>query len=194
MNKLLLIGCGGHAKSIIDLVEENINWEIFGLIGLKHEVGSSILGYEVIGSDSDLKDLKNICPNAFLSIGQIKNAKNRKILAEKLNKFEFFFPTLISPKGYVSNHAILGEGTSIGHGAIINAGSNIGKNCIVNSNSLIEHDCVIEDFCHVSTGAIINGGVKIGSGSFIGSGSIIREGISIPEESVITAGSRIMKI
>ena len=27
MNKLLLIGCGGHAKSIIDVVENKKDWQ-----------------------------------------------------------------------------------------------------------------------------------------------------------------------
>ena len=34
MKQLLLIGCGGHARSLIELTESNDEWQIYGLVGL----------------------------------------------------------------------------------------------------------------------------------------------------------------
>ena len=31
---LLLIGCGGHARSLIDVVETSGRWHVLGLVGL----------------------------------------------------------------------------------------------------------------------------------------------------------------
>ena len=43
MKPLLLIGCGGHARSLIELIESCSDWHVYGLIGLPHQVGSLVL-------------------------------------------------------------------------------------------------------------------------------------------------------
>lgn len=192
MKSLILVGCGGHAKSVIELIESTGNWKIHGLIGLQHEVGRKVLGYTVMGTDSDLSNIKKECESALLGLGQITSPSFRKKLGIELKEKGFHLPVLISPKAVVSRHAQLGEGTTIGHGAVINAGAVVGANCIINTNALIEHDVQVEDYCHISTGALVNGGAHIGSGSFVGSGAIIREGLKISENSIIGAGKCVM--
>ena len=192
MKNLLLIGCGGHARSLIDLIESTSKWSISGLVGLPHEVGSMIYSYPIIGSDSDLGTLRKQNDSALLAIGQLPNSEPRRRLAEHLCQFSYNFPVLVSPHAVVSRHAQLSPGTTVGHGAVVNAGAIIGKHCIINSMSLVEHDSVIGDYCHISTGALINGGVSIGSFSFIGSGAVLREGIELPPGSVVGAGKRVM--
>ena len=192
MKNLILIGAGGHAKSLIDLIESSQEWKIMGLIGNREEVGKSVLGYKIIGDDSDLELIKNACENALIAIGQIKNCEKRKKLANKLDKFGFKFPVIKSKFCYVSKHSEIGRGTTIGHGAIINSNVVIGQHCIINSQSLIEHDSKVDEFCHISTGSLINGGAIIGKESFVGSNTLIRENITIPKNSIISAGKRIM--
>ena len=192
MKPLLLIGCGGHARSLIELVETTSKWQIHGLVGLPEEVGSYIFGYPVICSDGDLPLLQKKCSTAILAIGQIPDSAQRIRLSEQLNQLGFKFPILISPHAIVSRHAKIGHGTTIGHGVIVNAGAVIGDHCIINTHALIEHDVQIGSHSHISTGALVNGGVKLGAGSFIGSGAIIREGLKLPPLTVIGAGKRVM--
>ena len=68
---LLLIGCGGHARSLIDVVESSGCWDVFGLVGLPEQVGLEVLGYPVLGYDQDLPLLRQQCAYALLAIGQI---------------------------------------------------------------------------------------------------------------------------
>ena len=192
MKPLLLMGCGGHARSLIELIESTEEWQIHGLVGLPEQVGRRVLGYTVIGCDDDLSGLREECPAAVLAIGQLPDSSLRVHLAKQLEKLGFKFPVVISSHAVVSRHAQLGSGTTIGHGAIVNAGAVIGNHCIINSNALVEHDVQIGHHCHVSTGVLVNGGVQIGYGSFIGSGAIIREGLILPPLTVIAAGKRVM--
>ena len=192
MKPLLLIGCGGHARSLIDLIESTSKWSIVGLVGLPGEVGSRVLGHPVIGSDIDFPKLRVRCESVILAVGQLPSPTLRKNLVAKLEHYQFQFPVLISPHAVVSRHTRLGPGTTIGHGAIINAGAVVGRHCIVNSSSLVEHDVAIGDYCHISTGALVNGSVRIGSGSFVGSGAVLREGLEFPPLTVISAGKRVM--
>lgn len=192
LEPILLFGAGGHAKSCIDVIEQEGRFTIVGLIGKKDEVGSSILGYPIIGTDADLSILINKSQNALITIGQIKTPEPRIHLFNLLKQNGFNLPKIISPKAYVSTHATVGSGTVVFHGATVNAGAVIGDNCIINSHSLVEHDAIINEHCHISTGAVINGTARIGTGSFIGSGCGIREGISVGEQSVIGMGQKVI--
>jgi sugar O-acyltransferase (sialic acid O-acetyltransferase NeuD family) len=192
MKQLVLIGSGGHAKSVIDIIEAENKWNIYGLIGKKNEIGQDILGYSVIGSDENLEDIRRECDHAIIGVGQIGLPCIRVELAKKLKKLCFKSPFLISPNAYVSKRAKIGVGSVIGHGVVINADAEVGKYCIVNSQCLIEHGVRVGDFCHISTGAKLNGDVLVGENSFIGSNSIIRNGVSLPCATIISAGKRIM--
>jgi len=192
MNELIIIGCGGHTKSIIDIVESTKKWKIKGLISKKQNKRESIKGYEIIGSDEELELISKKYKHLLIGIGQIGLDDRRSKILEKINKLNFNFPIIKSKYSIISKKATFEEGTTVGHGAIVNTGAKIGRHCIINSGSIIEHDSEIGDLCHVSTGVIINGGVKIGAGSFIGSGSIIREGLTLPPKTIISAGKRLM--
>jgi sugar O-acyltransferase (sialic acid O-acetyltransferase NeuD family) len=192
MKSLLLIGCGGHARSLVDLIESTEKWHIHGLVGLPEQVGSCVLGYPVIGSDADLPSLREASTAAVLAIGQLSDPRTRQRLTGQLEQLGFHCPAVISPHAVVSRHAQLGPGTTVGHGVIVNAAAVVGSHCILNSGALIEHDVQIGDHCHISTGALVNGGVRVGSGSFIGSGAMIREGLELPDQTVIGAGKRVM--
>lgn len=189
MNKIILIGGGGHCKSAIDVIEQEAQFEIAGIIDKPELLGSKILGYQVIGNDFDLENLAKKYQYALITVGQIKSPSLRIKLFDLAQKFGFLLPCIVSPSAYVSKHSKIGNGTIVMHNAIINANTSIGENCIINSKALIEHDCLIADHCHISTNAIINGGVKIESKCFIGSSVITKNNIIIKKNSFIKAGS-----
>jgi len=192
MKPLLLLGCGGHARSLLDLIETEGQWNIHGLLGLPEQVGTDVLGYPVIGTDADLRSLRETCPSALLAIGQLPDPAPRQHLATLLEALNFHCPVVISPHAAVSRHARLGSGTVVGHGVIVNAGALVGAHCTLNTRALIEHDVQLGDHCHVSTGALVNGNVKLGAGCFIGSGAMLRDGLQLPAGTVISAGKRVM--
>lgn len=182
---LLLIGAGGHARSCIDVIEQEGRFSIAGLIGLPREVGSSVLGYPVLGTDETLPAMLGEYPVMFISIGQIDTPEPRLRIFSLLQQRRCELPVLVSPLAYVSRHATLGAGTIVMHGAVVNAGASIGRNCIINSQALVEHDVTISDHCHIATAAVINGGVRIGEGTFVGSNSTVRQGVELGERCVI---------
>jgi sugar O-acyltransferase (sialic acid O-acetyltransferase NeuD family) len=189
MKEILLIGGGGHCKSVIDVIECEGKFQIAGIIDKADLIENNVLGCPVIGDDSDLDDLVKIYSYAIITIGQIKSPEPRKSLFNLAKKAGFIMPSVISPRAYISKHALIGDGVVVMHGAIINANASIGDNCIINSKALIEHDSKVSENCHISTNVTINGGVLVNSGCFVGSGAIIKESIVIAENSFIKAGS-----
>lgn len=189
---IFLVGAGGHAKACIDVIEREGRFIVKGLTGLSHEVGSRIFDYPVLGTDEDLPILLRACPNALITVGQIKTPEPRIRLFDLIKKNSCALPVVVSPNAYVSPHAKLGSGTIVMHGAVVNAGAVVGRNCIINSQSLIEHDVVIADHCHIATAATINSGVCIGAGTFIGSNSSVRQCVNIGEYCLIGMGQQVL--
>jgi sugar O-acyltransferase (sialic acid O-acetyltransferase NeuD family) len=189
MKKIILIGGGGHCKSVIDVIEQEKKYKIHGIVDKPKFLGSKVLGYKVIGSDLDLEYLAQEYKNAVITVGQIKSPLVRIKLFNLARKAGFKFPSIISPRAYVSKHSSIGIGTIIMHDVVVNSNVSIGNNCIINTKSLIEHDCEISDHCHISTCATINGSVKIRSKCFIGSNATIRDGITIKENNFVKAHS-----
>jgi sugar O-acyltransferase (sialic acid O-acetyltransferase NeuD family) len=187
--QILLLGAGGHARACVDLIEQHGGYLIAGLIGQDLEVGSTLLGYPVIGTDAQLPDLLRRYQAGLVTIGQINTVEPRVRLFEQLTMFKATIPAIISPRAYVSPHARVGHGTIVMPGAAIIAGAIVGRNCIINSMALVEHDALIGDHCHIATGVRLNSAVRVGDRTFIGSGSAVRQGVSIGCDCVLGMGT-----
>lgn len=191
MKDLILVGGGGHCKSVID-VAESAGYHIIGILDMLGEVGNRVLGYKVIGTDDDIPFYVD---NAefVITVGFIKNPAVRIRIYDKIKEAGGKLATLIASTAYVSKYANLGEGTVVMHHAMVNAGAQLGTNCIINTFCNIEHDAVIGNQCHISTGTMVNGNCKVGDRVFIGSQSVMANGISVGNDIIVGAGSFIRK-
>ncbi len=187
--KILLLGGGGHCKSCIDVIEQEGKYEIAGILDSEELLGQKILGYAFVGTDDDIGKFANEGYAFFITVGQINSSAIRKKLFSLLCENSAEIATIISPRAYISKHAVIGKGAIIMHDALVNASASIGENCIINSKALIEHDAVIEDFCHISTSAVINGGVTVKEGTFFGSNAVSKEYVATDKDDFIKAGS-----
>ena len=185
--EILLLGAGGHCHSVIDVIEQEDEFSIAGIIDNEKKIGEKILGYPVIGCDDDLEELRKKYKYAFVTVGQIKSSAIRNKLFLLLKKLNFELPIISSPLSYISKYANIKEGTIVMHFAVVNANAKVDENCIVNTKALVEHDAYIEKNCHISTGAIVNGGTIVKANTFVGSNSVTKENIVV--DSFIKAGS-----
>ena len=184
---LILIGGGGHCKSVID-VAESVGYNILGVLDMPEAVGKSVLDYKVIGTDDDIPQYVDKA-EFIITVGFIKNPSIRVRIYNKVKEAGGKLATIVASTSHVSRYATLGEGTVVMHQAVVNAGAQVGANCIINTFSNIEHDAVIGDQCHISTGAMVNGDCKIGERVFIGSQSVLANGITVEEDIIVGAGS-----
>ena len=189
---LILIGGGGHCKSVIE-VAESAGYEIKGILDMPDEVGKEVLpGHKVIGTDDEIPQYVEEC-DFVITVGFIKNPALRINLYNKVKAAGGRLATIIASTAHVSKYAELGEGTVIMHHAFVNAGAKIGDNCIINTFVNIEHDAVVGNQCHISTGTMVNGECKIGENCFIGSQSVCANCIEIASDIIVGAGSVVRK-
>ncbi len=173
--KILLIGGGGHAKAVIDVIEQEGKFEIAGIVEKFVGESEAVLGYPLIGTDDELAELRKEYKYAIITIGHLKSNAIRVKLFGILKELDFTLPVVVSPLAYLSKHAEVAEGTVLMHHALVNAGAKVEKNCIINSKALVEHDAIIEEHSHISTGAIVNGGVRVKANTFYGSNATSKE-------------------
>lgn len=191
MKPLILVGGGGHCKSVIE-VAESAGYEILGVLDMPEDKGKEILSTKVIGTDDDISTYVD---NAefVITVGFIKNPATRIKLFNRVKKAGGKLATIIASTAYVSKYATIGEGTVVMHHAFVNAGAKVGNNVILNTFTNIEHDVLIGDQCHISTGVMVNGDCKVGKNCFIGSQSVLANGITIGDDIIVGAGSLVRK-
>lgn len=189
---LILIGGGGHCKSVIE-VAESAGYEIKGILDMPDEVDKEVLpGHKVIGTDDEIPQYVEEC-DFIITVGFIKNPALRIKLYNKVKAAGGRLATIIASTAHVSKYAELGGGTVIMHQAFVNAGAKIGDNCIINTFVNIEHDAEVGNQCHISTGTMVNGECKIGENCFIGSQSVCANCIEIASDIIVGAGSVVRK-
>ena len=183
MKNVVIIGAGGHAKVIADIVIKS-NDNLVGFLD-DNEIlkGKNIfLDYKVLGTLDDI----NKYNNCYFIIG-IGNNKLRKRISQIYSHLNWY--TAIHPSAIISDDVKINCGTAIMPGVVINPGSVVGKHVIINTSSSIDHDNRIGDFVHVSPGAHLAGNVTIDEGTWICAGVTVINNIMIGKNNIVGAGA-----
>lgn len=183
-----VIGAGGHARSLLSLMEER---DLFNVKGI-YDNSFSSFPREIIGPSKllgSVNELHNKQDKIVLAVGKIKE----KIDFAKEFKEKIYLGNIISDQSLIRKDVKLGTANHIFPFVFLNSEVTIGHHCLINSRATVEHESKIGDFCHISVGAIICGRVCIGDNVFIGAGSVIKDGVNICNDVTIGAGSVVIK-
>lgn len=188
---LILVGGGGHCKSVMEAAE-SAGYNIMGVLDTPENVGKQVLAYSVIGTDDDIPQYVDKA-EFIITVGFIKNPAIRIRIYNRIKEAGGNLATIVASTARVSKYAAVGEGTVIMHQAFVNAGAQIGENCIINTFCNIEHDAHVGAQSHISTGTMVNGDCKVGERVFIGSQSVLANGIEVADDIIVGAGSFVRK-
>lgn len=190
---VILLGAGGHAKVLLDILIEQ-NAEIIGVVDKDGaERPADLYGVPVIGSDNDVQRYSADEIELVNCIGSVGSTALRQKVYEKFKRQGYHFRQMIHPTAVVSRRAELGEGVQAMAGAVINIGTRVGDNSIINTNASVDHDCVIGAHVHIAPGVTLSGGVAVGDGSHIGTGASVMQGVRIGEETVVGVGAVVLR-
>lgn len=193
MKPVIILGAGGHAKVLIDLLQE-ISVPVIGLTDPAAAAKpAGLLGLPVLGDDSVILEYSPDAVDLVNGLGTTGPATQRRDLYETFTRRGYAFRTLIHPAAVISRHAVIRPGTQVMAGAVIQAGCEIRENVIINTRASVDHDCLIGSHSHIAPGVTCSGGVRIGSGVHVGSGAVIIQGIAIGEGSIVGAGAVVAK-
>ena len=184
MNRLIIIGAGGHGKVIADNAVKNG----YACIAFVDDRASGFcVGFPIIGKIADIEALNDGKTDFILGIG------DNRIRAKIAEQHRVNWTALVHPSAQIGLEVTIGAGTVVMASAVINAGARIGEHCIINTAAIVEHDNCIGDYVHVSPNAALGGTVTIGAGTHVGIGAILRNNITICEGCTIGAGAVVVK-
>ena len=110
MEKLLIIGAGGHCTAALDQILALRQYEVCGILDQCDE--SHVLGVPILGGDEMMEPLfQSGVRCGFVAIG---NNAIRKKLITKMEQIGFEMVTIISPKAVVSPFAAVEMGYAWG--------------------------------------------------------------------------------
>lgn len=190
-NNVIIVGSGGHAKVVIDILEKLNIYNIIGFIDDFKGKGTCVYGYEILGDESYIQDNQSSIDGGIIAIGD--NWVRSKIVSHILSiDPQFKFITAIHPSATVARGVTVGVGTVIMAGCVINSDTVIGEHCILNTKSSVDHDCTIRDFVTIAPNATTGGNVKIGNFSTVSLGANIIHSREIGIHTIIGAGSNVL--
>lgn len=184
MNRLVIVGAGGHAKVIADNALKNGYSEIFFV---DDTATGDCMGYPIVGLCDEIEKLNDGKTDFIIGIGQ--NITRQRIAEQ----YAVNWKTLIHPSAQIATNATIGQGTVVMAGAVINASATVGAHCIINTGAIVEHDNILKDYVHISPNAALGGTVHIGQGTHIGIGATVSNNIDICEKCTIGAGAVVVK-
>ena len=184
MNRLIIIGAGGHGRVIADMA---MKLGYTDISFLDDNAEGCWMGCSVAGKTCEILSFDNGRTDFVIGIG---NNAVRKRIAEQ---YSVNWVTLVHPTAQTAIDVKLGAGTVVMAGAIINASARVGAHCIINTGAIVEHDNVLGDYVHISPRAALAGTVHIGEATHIGIGAVVRNNLHIIGGCVIGAGAVVVK-
>ena len=184
MNKLMIIGAGGHGKVIADIALKNGYTDI---CFVDDNATGECIGFSIIGNISDIEQFNDGNTDFVIAIGDNFTRKN---IAEK---YGVKWVTLIHPSAQIGSYVSIGEGSVVMANAVINPCSKIGCHCIINTGAIVEHDSSLGDFVHISPRATLSGSVNVGELTWIGAGATLVNNVNICDRAIVGAGAIVTK-
>ena len=176
-NKLVIFGCGGHAKSVLDVVLFNKDYDDIVFVDFDAKQGETILGFSV------LKSYKVTREDVFVAVGN--NAQRMKLS----EKYYSNLVSIVSKRAYIGRDVVLKKGVFIAHNVHIGIMSRIADYCIINTSASLDHECSLGKSVFIGPNATLCGKVSIGDNSFVGAGTVVIENIDVCDNIVIGASS-----
>lgn len=191
--RVLIIGAGGHAQVIADVLlreqEQGVPIQPVGYLDDNPAlVGQSSLSLPVLGSIACLPVIDHDA--VVVAIG---DNRTRARIFRSLRAQGEQVVSVIHPAAVLTPDVRLGEGVMICAGAVVNTGTVIGDNVILNTGCTVDHHSRVEAHAHVAPGVHLGGNVHVSEGAFVGIGTAVIPGRSIGEWAVIGAGSSVIK-
>lgn len=188
--RIIGLGAGGHAVSVVDAVLSSGEFEIVAL--LDREPRAFAIDLPVL-PDIELERLRVEVAAAFVGVGGIEDPGPRIAVFERLRWADFELPPIVHARASVSPFSTLDAGAQVLAGVIVNAGSAIGPGAILNTGAIVEHECRVGAHAHVAPRATLGGNVTVGANAHVGMGAVVLQGVEVGAGALVAAGAVVIR-
>ena len=186
---VLIVGAGGHAKVLPDLLRV-AGRPVYGLSDADPAAAELKLpGETIIGDDAAAMALPVDSVAIAVGVGATRAGDSREKLYEIFAARGFAMVTVIHPSATIANGVEISDGAQIMAGAVIQPDTVIGANVVVNTGATVDYDCRIGDHAFIAPGVTLCGGVLVGAGAHVGAGATVLEYRSVGDNATVGGGA-----
>lgn len=183
MKKIYILGSGGHAKVVTDIIfkinkSNGIKYKILGYFDDNPKV-EEIFGIPVLGKINDLKNIIQEDDNVIIAIG------SNHIRKHIYTNYDFNYISIVHPSAIIATRVKIGKGVVIKANVSIGPDSEIGDFTLINTCTSIEENCKIGAYVDIFPNVTIYGDVFINNGARIFPLSILMNNVIIKENEVL---------
>ncbi len=186
--KLLIIGAGGHGRSVAEAALLSSQYQVIGFLDDGINLPSLVLNLPVFGGTQKMNLFLSKADKIIVAIG---NNKLRESLAHEATCAGYQLVTVIHPRAIISPTAVIGQGCAVMAGAIVGSQAQLGLGVIMNCGAVVDHNAQVADFGHLGVNVCMAGGSKLGRGAWLQAGCAIGYGAEVPALTVLRTGSAI---
>jgi UDP-N-acetylbacillosamine N-acetyltransferase len=180
---LVLLGAGGHARSVADVADRAGST----VVTVVDPNGAPGWDLTVVASPAQSSPTAGY----LVCIGD-NHARERA--TRELEELGRPLATLVATSATVASAVgAVGVGSQVLEHAHVGPGATLGRGVIVNTRATVEHDCAVGDFAHIAPAATLLGGVTVGRCTLVGAGATILPGVQVGPEAVIAAGAVVVR-
>lgn len=185
MARLLIVGAGGHGRSVAEAVLLAEQCELAGFVDDAFPSLPQVWGLPVLGPITGLADCRSHADMAIVAMG---NNRLREALQGQLVAAGFGLMTVVHPHAMVSPRAVVGAGCAIMAGAVVGTEACLGESVIVNCGAVVDHHARVQDFAHLGVNACMAGGSVLGRGAWMQAGAALGYGVKVADWAVLPPG------
>lgn len=179
---LLIIGFGGHARSVADVaLAAGVKDLIF--IDEHAKPNENFHDFPV------LKEWKDPFPEHWGCFAASGNNVKREEQLDFIAKQKWPLATIISSTATIGVGSHIEPGCFIAHHAHIGPNAKIEKGSIINTRATIEHDCSVGRYSHISIAATLAGSSIVGQKCTVFAGATVIDAINICDNVTLAAGT-----
>ncbi|MEE9381814.1 MAG: acetyltransferase [Nannocystaceae bacterium] len=194
MTRIVILGAGGHAREIANVVEacrdDGDPIDMLGFLDDKPEThGCLVMGLPVLGPTEWLYQQNDTDLAVVAGIG---DPAARRRAVGRATQAGARFEILVHPTATITPYVSLAPGVVITAGCVLTNNITIGRHTHINRLTTVGHDCRVGSFVHLAPGVVLSGNVTIGDECYIGTKSCVIQGLTIGARTVVGAGAAVV--
>jgi sugar O-acyltransferase (sialic acid O-acetyltransferase NeuD family) len=171
--RVAIVGAGGYGRVALDvLLASGFGDRVLGFYDDAHAaLSGEVRGVPILGDVGMLKSMLSVEPVHV--VVAITENEARLQVANSLRGLGARFLTPVHPEAYVSEAAVVGDGSVVAAGAIVHPDAAVGSHCFLGPRSVVDRDAEVGAGTWISAGAIVGPGARIGARVVLGQNSSV---------------------
>jgi sugar O-acyltransferase (sialic acid O-acetyltransferase NeuD family) len=192
--QLLVMGAGGHAREVLDLLETalgkpaaGVHTALFAESGTTSETAAELVRARGYGITAAIPETAT----QYLAAVGVPHIRRR--LSQIAEHHGLRPGSAVSPLSLMPPESGGAPGLVCFAGTHVSTNVTFGQHCHLNQMCSVSHDVRMGDFVTLSPGVVLAGGVEVDDDVFIGAGAVVLPGVHVGREAVIGAGAVVLK-